>query len=101
MRGILRAVKVRVKLELGDRVIDETLSAANADDLLVAVKGRVERELGWKGMFLKALSPIGFAQEAVRRLNGSLGTNYALPQTADEFLALGTDLGFVTPLEES
>ena len=87
-------------LELAGRTIDETLDGGSADDVLVTVKERVERELGWKGVFLKMLSPIGFAQEAVRRLNASAGTNYALPQSADEFLKLGIDLGFVTVLNE-
>ena len=92
-------MKVQVKLELGGRTIHETVSGANAGEIVATVKGHVERELGWKGIFLMAMSPVGFAQEAVRRLNASMNANYALPQTADDFIKLGIDLGIVTVVE--
>jgi hypothetical protein len=87
---------VRVTMDVAGRQIDETLTGKDADDVLAQAKARVAKELGLKGLFLHAISPLTFAQEAVRRYNGAYGTQYALPQSSDEFLRLGQDLGYVT-----
>ena len=89
---------VRVTLDIAGRRIDETIAGKDADDVLVQAKDRVAGELGWKGLFLRALTPLGFAQEAVKRYNSAFHTNHPLPQSADEFLALGQTLGYVTLL---
>jgi len=93
-------MKVRVKLEIADRKIDEVVDGRDAADVLAQAKARVERELGWKGFFLKAMSPLGFAQEVVRRYNSGTDSKYALPQSADEFLKLGADLGYLQEVTE-
>jgi hypothetical protein len=92
---------VRVTMDVAGRHIDETLTGTDADDILSQAKARVAKELGWKGLFLSAMSPLTFAQEAVRRYNSSYSTNYAIPQTSDEFLTLGQDLGYVAILPSS
>lgn len=91
-------MKVRVTLEIAGRQVDETLTGADADDVLAQAKDHVAKELGWKGLFLRALTPLGFAQEAVKRYNSAFHANHPLPQSADEFLALGQTLGYVTIL---
>ena len=93
-------MKVRVSLEIADRKIDEVVDGRDADDVLAQAKARVERELGFKGMFLKLMSPLGFAQEVVKRYNSSTGSTYAIPQNADEFLKLGADLGYLQLVSE-
>jgi len=93
-------MKVRVSLEIAERKIDEVVTGRDADDVLAQAKARVEKELGRKGLFLKAMSPMGFAQEVVRRYNAGTKSNYAIPQTADEFLRLGADLGYLQEVEE-
>ncbi|MCW3059701.1 MAG: hypothetical protein ABIY70_19630 [Capsulimonas sp.] len=93
-------MKVRVKTEIAGRSIDETLAGANADDILAQVKSRVAKELGWKGLFLNAMTPLGFAQEAVKRYNTANQSSYAPPQSASEFVQLGSQLGFVEILPE-
>lgn len=93
-------MKVRVTMDVAGRHVDETLTGATADDVLSQAKGRVAKELGWKGLFLNAMSPLTFAQEAIRRYNKAYGTTYAIPRSADEFLHLGQDLGYVTMLAE-
>ena len=93
-------MKVRVTMDVAERHVDETLTGTDAADILSQAKARVARELGWKGFFLSAMSPLTFAQEAVRRYNGAYGTQYALPETPDEFLALGQTLGYLTVLPE-
>lgn len=85
---------------VASRAIDETITGQSADDVLAQAKARVTKELGWKGLFLNALSPLGFAQKAVELYNSAHKTTYASPQSADEFLRLGQDLGYITVLPE-
>ncbi len=93
-------MKVRVNLEVAGRHIDETVSGADADDILAQAKARVAAELGWKGLFLHAMPTLTFAQEAVRRYNAAHATHYDLPQSADDFFKWGQDLGYVNVLPE-
>lgn len=94
-------MKVRVTLDIAGRHIDQTLTGADADDVLAQAKARVARELGWKGMFLNAMTPLGFAQKAVSLYNNANHTTYAPPQTAEEFLRLGQDLDYIQILPDS
>ena len=89
-------MKVRVTMSIAGRQIDQTLSGTNADDVLEQAKAHVTRELGWKGLFLGAMTPLAFAQKAVELYNGSHQTRYAVPRNADEFLRMGQDLGYIT-----
>jgi len=92
-------MKVRVRLEVPGRVVDEIAEAPNAEGLIAQAKARVVRELGWKGLFLNAMSDLSFAQLAVRLYNERYHANYAIPQTADEFLDFGKATGNLTVLE--
>ncbi len=94
-------MKVRVTMEVEGRHVDETLTGTDADDVLAQAKSRVAKELGWKGLFLSAMSPLGFAQKAVELYNGAHGTHYAQPQNAAEFLHLGADLDYIHVLSEN
>ncbi len=87
-------------MEIGGQKIDETVSGRDADDILAQAKDRTARELGWKGLFLKALSPLAFAQEGVRRYNTAFHTAHPIPQSADQFLELGQKLGYITILPD-
>ncbi len=94
-------MRVRVTLpEIAGRRVDETLTGMSAEDILAQAKDRVAKELGWKGLFLRAWSPLAFGQEAVRRYNHAYRTQYTIPQSADEFLRLGQDLGYITILPD-
>lgn len=93
-------MKVRVTMAVSGRSIDEVLTGPDAEDVLAQAKTRVAKELGWKGLFLSAMTPLGFAQKAVELYNGSHQTRYGLPQSADEFLRLGQDLGYIAILSD-
>jgi hypothetical protein len=82
-------------MELSGRKIDEVLQGPDATDIVAQAKDRVARDLGWKGMFLNALTPLRFAQEAVVRLNNTHHSHYELPKTNEDFLNLARDLGYV------
>lgn len=87
-------------MTVAGRAIDETLTGPDADNVLAQAKTQVAKELGWKGLFLNAYSPLGFAQKAVEMYNSAHETTYAAPQSADEFFRLGQDLGYITVLPE-
>lgn len=87
-------------MEVAGRHVDETLDGPDAADVLAQAKARVTKELGWKGLFLNALTPLSFAQKAVEMYNSTHKTTYAVPKSADEFFALGNDLGYITVLPE-
>lgn len=91
-------MKVRVTMSVAGRQIDEILTGTTADDVLSQAKAHVAKELGWKGLFLSAMTPLAFAQKAVELYNGAHQTQYTSPTTADEFLHLGQDLGYITLL---
>lgn len=91
-------MKIHVKMEVAGRQIDEPVDGADAEDILGQIKARVTRELGWKGMFLHALTPLAFAQMAVQRYNAAHKAELPVPATADDFLALGQQMGYVTTL---
>ena len=93
-------MRVRVSMPIADRQVDEELEGASADEVVAKAKARVAQALGWKGLFLNALTPLAFAQKAVQLYNEKNETQYDLPQSADEFLRLGKDLGYVTVLSE-
>jgi hypothetical protein len=93
-------MKVRVKMEVAGRQIDETVTGTDATDILSQAKGRVARELGWTGLFLNAMPTLTFAQEGVRRYNAAFDTHYDLPQSAEDFFRWGQDLGYITILPE-
>ena len=92
-------MKLRVHFEIADRNIDEIVDGSNADELLSEAKSRVASELGWKGMFLHAMSTIQFAQLAVRMYNEHHETQYPIPETAEEFVEFGKVTGKVEVLE--
>lgn len=93
-------MKVRVRFEVAGRSIDETVDGRDAEDLLAMAKARVARELGWKGLFLNAMSPLSFAQMAVQRYNDHYKADYAIPASAQEFLEFAQATGNLTVLEE-
>lgn len=93
-------MKVRITMDVAGRHVDETLDGPNADDVLAQAKARVTKELGWKGLFLSAMTPLAFAQMAVALYNNAHKTTYAEPKSADAFFVLGKDLGYITVLGE-
>ena len=93
-------MKVRVTMSVAGRSVDEMLTGPSADDILAQAKARVTKELGWKGLFLNALTPLAFAQKAVALYNSAHKTTYAEPKSAEEFFVLGKDLGYITVLPE-
>jgi hypothetical protein len=92
-------MKVRVRFEIADRSIDETVEACGAEELLAIAKARVARELGWKGLFLNAMTPLSFAQMAVQRYNDHYKAHYPIPKSAEEFVEFGEATGNLTVLE--
>ncbi len=93
-------MKVRVTMDMAGRHVDETLTGTDAEDVLAQAKARVAHELGWKGLFLNVMSPLAFAQEAVKRYNSAFGTALPAPQSADEFLQQGETMGYVHVLPD-
>ncbi len=87
-------------MSVAGRDIDQELTGTDAEDILAQAKAHVAKELGWKGLFLSAMTPLGFAQKAIELYNSSHQTTYASPQSAEEFLHLGQDLGYITQLPE-
>ena len=82
-----------IDLDIDGRKIDEVVDAPTADAFLVAARDRVARELGLKGLFLKAFSGLQFAREVVRLYNEHFSADYPLPGTADEFVEFGKSTG--------
>ena len=54
-------MKVRIKLEIDERKIDEIFEASSVEDLIKAAQSRVAKELGWKGLFVQVEEISGLA----------------------------------------
>ena len=93
-------MKVRVKVSFEGNSIDETVEAVSLEALLITVRDRVARELGWKGLLLKTLSPLQFAQESVKRYNEAFCKNQPIPKTLEDFLEFGKSIGTLTVIED-
>ena len=93
-------MKIRVTMDVADHHINEVVEGVTAEEIVSIAKSKLAKELGWKGLFLKALSPLSFAQQAIGQYNSSSGTQYKIPQSCDEFLNLGQDLGYITFLTD-
>lgn len=93
-------MKVRVQLDIEDRHIDETIEAPDALGVLQAAQDKVAKALGWKGLLVRALTPVQFAQEAVKRYNEAKVKNYPLPSTVEEFVEFGKSTGYLTVIDE-
>jgi hypothetical protein len=92
-------MKVRVEFQLADRSIREEVAGQDATEILAVAKNKVMKQLGWKGMFLAAFTPLAFAQEAVRRYNNHFKTSYPVPESAEQFISFGEETGSLTVLE--
>ncbi len=93
-------MKVRVKLSIEGNNIDEVIDAPSAEALLVIARDRVAKSLGWKGMIVKAMAPVTFAQEAVKLYNKEYGKSEPLPQSATDFVEFGKRTGNLTVIDE-
>jgi hypothetical protein len=93
-------VKVRITVDVDGRHIDQMLEAATPDQLLAEAKRQVERELGWKGLMIKALTPLQFAQLVARLYNEGEEMPYPAPQTSEEFIEFGQATGHLEVLEK-
>ena len=92
-------MKVRVAIEIDGRKIDEVVEGASPENIVATAKDRLAREMGFKGLVLRAMTPVAFAQEAVRKYNQAYGKNHPIPATADDFLEFGKETGYLTVLE--
>ena len=90
---------VRVKFAVGEHQVDEVVNGASADELLSQAKERVIQALGWKGIFLRPLTPVQFGQLVVAKYNENFGTHFPNPATGEEFIEFGLVTGNVQVLE--
>ena len=93
-------MKVRAQFEIADTKVDEIAEGNDAEDLIAQAKARVAKHLGWKGIFLNAMTPLAFAQLAVKLYNDRHSSNYPIPQKAEDFVEFGKETGNLVVLEE-
>ena len=93
-------MKVRIQLDIEEKHIDEVVEAPDAEGVLRTVQDKVAKALGWKGLLIRALTPLQFAQEAVKRYNEAKVKNHPLPTNVDEFVEFGKAIGYLTVIEE-
>lgn len=93
-------MKVRARLDVSGTQVDEIAEGKDATDLIAQAKARVAKHLGWKGVFLNAMTPLAFAQLAVKMYNDHHGASYPIPATAEDFVKFGIETGNLTVIEE-
>ena len=94
-------MKVRIKVEHPQLKVDEVVSGRNAEEIVTTVKGNVAKKVPFAlRLLINGMSPLGFAQEIVKRYNAEMKTNEPKPASCEEFLISAEKLGFVTILEK-
>ncbi len=91
---------VRVTYSAAGMEVDEVFSGATAEDVVSAMKRRVASEAGFAvRLMVGSMSPLGFAQEVVRRYNREKGRSLTIPSSCGEFLAIGDSEGILKFVE--
>ncbi|MCC6729180.1 MAG: hypothetical protein IT208_07555 [Chthonomonadales bacterium] len=92
-------MKVRVSYRMPDMTVDEAFEGPDAEAIVAAMKARVAARAGFAiRLMVSALSPLRFAQEAVRRYNSATDRTLPIPSSCEEFLTLGVTEGIVVLL---
>ncbi|MCS6777628.1 MAG: hypothetical protein RMJ43_10545 [Chloroherpetonaceae bacterium] len=90
-------MKVHVHIDHPRMQVNETFTGDNAEAVVAAMKARVARDMPFAmRMMVNAMSPLRFAQEAVKKYNENMKTSIALPSTCEEFLQLAEQHGLAT-----
>lgn len=77
------------------------MSGETAEAVVAGMQRRVAQEAGFLvGAVVKRMTPLQFAQEAIRRYNAAAKDNAPIPQTCEQFLQLGIEKKFATPLPD-
>jgi len=93
-------MKLHVNFENGGIKVNEVVEGANAEGVIAAMQKRVAQEAPFLiAAVVKRMPPLAFAQEATRRYNTAAKDNAPIPNTCEEFVALGVDKGFATLVE--
>ena len=93
-------MRVRVTYSAPGMEVDEVFSGATAEDVVSTMKRRVASEAGFAArLLIGSMSPLGFAQEVVRRYSREKGRSLPIPSSCEEFLTTGESEGIVTFVE--
>jgi hypothetical protein len=94
-------VKLQVKFQIGDVKVDEIVEGDTAEAIVTTMQKRVAAKANFLvATVIKGMTPLQFAQEAMRRYNTSAKDNAPIPATCDEFIQNGIARQFATVLEE-
>jgi hypothetical protein len=94
-------VKLHVHFQTGEIKVDEIVEGATSEQIVGKMQARVAQEAGFLvGQVVKRMTPLQFAQEAIRRYNAATKDNAPIPQSCDEFLKTGVEKKFATVLPE-
>jgi hypothetical protein len=92
-------MRLHVHFQTGDIRVDEVVEGDTAETVTAKMQSRVAQEAGFlMGTVIKRMSPLQFAQEAMRRYNGATGSAASIPQSCEEFIQQGVAKGFATLL---
>lgn len=90
-------MKVHVHIDHPRMQVNEIFTGEDAEAVVAAMKARVARDMPFPmRMAVNAMSPLRFAQEAVRQYNENMKTRIAPPGTCEEFLQLAEQHGLAT-----
>ena len=95
-------MRLHVHFQTGDIKVDEIVEGDTAEAITAKMQARVAQEAGFLiGTVLKRMTPLAFAQEAIRRYNTATKDSAPIPQTCEEFLKTGVSKGFATLIPSS
>ena len=93
-------MKVRITYQTREITVDERFIGETADVVVASMQAAVSVRLGFAlRLFVNAMSPLQFAQEAVRRYNEASERSLPIPDSCDDFIRLGESEGIVAILE--
>ena len=88
-------MKVHINIQHPPITVNETVTGANADEIIGKVKARVAKDLPFAmRLMVNGMSNLMFAQEVVKRYNSAMKKSVPAPQSCDEFLKFAQAQGF-------
>lgn len=94
-------MKVRVVYQTPQVRVDEIFTGKDAETVVGAMQKAVAAKLNFAmRLLVNSMSPLGFAQEVVKRYNEETKKSLPLPQSCLHFLQQGEQEGIVIFLEK-
>lgn len=92
---------IRMRLQINGKEIDQTFEGESANEVVDAMRKSAAEQSPWLiRAAVNRMSPLHFAQEAVKRYNSGTNGSHPIPESCEAFLTTGKTMGIVQVVSE-